>query len=145
MTYTGEKKREYQRNWIRLRRAAWIEENGPCIDCGFYDSLEVDHKDAKTKLMQPSSLWSMSPKNPTRIAELAKCVVRCSSCHQAKTVTNKEHARHEAHGHAKLTSAQAQEIRNKYTQPGATIRGLAREYGVDRNTLRSLLRNETWV
>jgi hypothetical protein len=38
----------------------------------------------------------------------------------------------------------AKEIRSRYSSSG-TIRGLARDYGVDRNTLRSLLRGQTWT
>lgn len=145
MTYTGDQKREYQREWLRKRRQDWLDENGPCIDCGSKDSLEVDHADAKTKLMRPSLLWSLSPKNPRRIAELAKCVVRCNTCHKAKTKLFRETPHHDDHPHAKLSMTLAIEIRARYQTGTETIRGLARDYGVTRNALRSLLRGETWV
>lgn len=80
------KKREYQRAWKSKRRLAWIKEHGPCIDCGSWDRPEVDHLVRATKKYNPTDLWGMSPKNPERIAELAKCVVRCNECHLAKTV-----------------------------------------------------------
>jgi 5-methylcytosine-specific restriction endonuclease McrA len=80
-----EVQREYQRKWIRARREKWLLENGPCVDCDSWDKLEVDHVNPAEKLMNPAILWGMSPTNPKRIAELAKCQVRCFVCHKAKT------------------------------------------------------------
>ena len=39
------KKREYQRRWVAARRTRWLEENGPCAECGLIEGLEVDHID----------------------------------------------------------------------------------------------------
>jgi 5-methylcytosine-specific restriction endonuclease McrA len=79
------KKRAYQKAWKARRRQQWIDENGPCVDCGSWERPEVDHKVRKGKAYHPSDLWGMSLTNPRRIAELAKCVVRCHWCHLAKT------------------------------------------------------------
>lgn len=60
MGYTGEKKREYAREWIRKRRKSWIDQHGPCVQCGSNEKLEVDHIDLSKKLINPRSLWAMS-------------------------------------------------------------------------------------
>lgn len=80
-----DRQREYQRQRIAAIRTEWITLNGPCVDCGSNSNLEVDHADPSKKKYQPATLWSMSKTNPVRIDELAKCVVRCSKCHKAKT------------------------------------------------------------
>src|SRR3954462_3884131 len=87
MSYAGEQKRQYQLKWIKDRRQSWIDANGPCNICGSYESLEVDHIDSSTKLLNPSRLWSLNPKNPRRIAELAKCQVLCQVCHSNKSIS----------------------------------------------------------
>lgn len=92
----GEEKREYQRNWMRARRNEWIDENGPCVSCGSWLFLEVDHIDPSTKLLNPSKLWSMSDSNPKKIEELAKCQVLCADCHLEKSIL--ESIREPVHG-----------------------------------------------
>src|SRR5712672_2171674 len=87
---TKEEQREYQRQWMIKRRSEWFRENGPCIRCGSWQDLEVDHIDPSTKELHTSALWSMSPLNPKRIKELAKCQVLCHNCHLEKT--KKEHS-----------------------------------------------------
>lgn len=82
---TSEEQREYQRRWIAKRRQEWIDANGPCAWCGSEENLEVDHADRTTKKIPVRALWSMSPANPRRIAELAKCQVLCHPCHVDKT------------------------------------------------------------
>lgn len=77
---------EYQRRWMIERRMEWINENGPCVDCGSWERLEVDHVDRSTKKLSPAALWGMSRTNPKRVAELAKCVARCYDCHKNKTI-----------------------------------------------------------
>jgi len=81
--YTGDKKRAYQLEWMRARRSAWIEENGPCAHCGSTEDLEVDHIDPSTKEFTPAAIWSRSA--GVRESELAKCQVLCQSCHAVKT------------------------------------------------------------
>lgn len=75
--------RDYQREWVRRRRDAWMTENGPCRSCGAHENLEIDHIDESTKLFQPSTLWSK--RSEVRESELAKCQVLCETCHTAKT------------------------------------------------------------
>jgi 5-methylcytosine-specific restriction endonuclease McrA len=77
--------REYQRKWAARRRSAWITANGPCVKCGSWDDLEADHIDRASKSIEPRALWSMSPRNPLRIAELPKLQVLCFECHKEKS------------------------------------------------------------
>ena len=77
--------RVYQRIWRAKRRQEWLKLNGPCVQCGSWLDLELDHKDPAVKELQPSWLWSLAPTNPRRIAELAKCQVLCLPCHKRKT------------------------------------------------------------
>lgn len=86
MTLEGNRKREYQLEWITNRRLAWIKDNGPCSLCGSSDRLEVDHVDRSTKSIRPAELWSR--RKEVRDAELAKCQVLCYSCHKDKTRTD---------------------------------------------------------
>ena len=81
-----EVKRSYQREWVRNRRKAWIDANGPCKVCGSDENLEVDHINPSEKSMDPAPLWSMSDNNPVKLAELSKCQVLCKSCHMKKTI-----------------------------------------------------------
>jgi hypothetical protein len=75
------RQREYQQAWMRKRRSDWLEENGPCRQCGSSVDLEVDHVDRRTKVSH--RIWSWSAAR--RAEELAKCQVLCSVCHLAKT------------------------------------------------------------
>lgn len=86
------KQREYQRNFLRARREQWLEENGPCVDCGSWQQLEVDHEDPSTKVTH--SVWSW--RAARREIELRKCRPRCRRCHLAKTA--REAATNPAHG-----------------------------------------------
>lgn len=76
-----ELQRAYQNHWIKQRRLDWLQEHGPCIDCGTWDSLEVDHVDPMQKVTH--RVWSW--KSERREAELVKCVARCTACHLEKT------------------------------------------------------------
>jgi 5-methylcytosine-specific restriction endonuclease McrA len=80
---TKEEQREYQRLWVKGRRDAWIEENGPCSSCGSSEDLQVDHINRSTKSMNPSQIWSR--KEEDRLKELSKCQVLCMECHKLKT------------------------------------------------------------
>lgn len=59
---------------------------GKCIDCG-YDkhpaALDFDHINPKSKIKNAGSLfrsrWDVA------VAEVIKCVIRCSNCHRIKT------------------------------------------------------------
>jgi 5-methylcytosine-specific restriction endonuclease McrA len=78
-----DKQREYQRLWIRSRRAEWIASQGNCSKCGSSDQVEVDHIDPVLKTMDPRHIWSR--RKETRDKELQNCQVLCFSCHKEKT------------------------------------------------------------
>ena len=74
-----------QRNdmWRNVLRPQWIQtQGGRCIDCGSQHNLQIDHRDRRTKTIPISNLATCSAVR--REIELAKCVVRCSTCHYAK-------------------------------------------------------------
>lgn len=91
-----EQQREYQRRWIAKRREQWFTSHGPCIDCGTWESLELDHVDPSLKITH--NVWSW--KQERREAELAKCVARCEECHAKRTVSQL-HTRICINGHDK--------------------------------------------
>ena len=69
----------------RIRAEKIYMLGGKCIDCGSTDNLEFDHIDPENKdfcisnyMTYPSSLVD---------AELAKCTLRCKSCHSSRTRT----------------------------------------------------------
>lgn len=72
----------YQRRRLAARRRAWLEVNGPCVQCGSTVNLEVDHIDPATKV--DHKVWSW--RRERREAELAKCQVLCVRCHRAKSL-----------------------------------------------------------
>lgn len=65
-------------------RNAWLEANGPCIDCGNRQDLQVDHVD-RSKKLRHSIGWTLCKERLA--AELEYCVVRCRPCHVRKTLT----------------------------------------------------------
>lgn len=78
-----EKRRSYARDWMSNRRTTWFHINGPCVDCGSWSRLELDHVNRTDKISH--RIWSWCQEKQS--AELAKCVVRCHSCHVKKTWT----------------------------------------------------------
>lgn len=137
---TREAQREYQRNWMRKRRQAWLSANGPCVDCGSTERLEVDHRDYTEKVDHKVWSWSQS----RRDVELAKCVVRCHSCHRVKT--NAEFAVRfagEKNPGSVLTSQLVQQARASYATGAYTWRQLAEQLGVNPTTLRHAC-NDHW-
>lgn len=84
--------RKYQGAWLKARRQAWLDANGPCRKCGSSEKLEVDHVDPSTKVTH--NVWSLS--EAKRLAELAKCQVLCEKCHQKKS--DEERRRTVTHG-----------------------------------------------
>lgn len=130
------KQRDYQRRWVADRKAAWLTENGPCIDCGARKGLQVDHAEAATKVTH--RVWSWSKER--RDAELAKCVVRCESCHRSKTRATGECVHGEQHGLAKLTEADVLMIRKSTL----SLRKLAVQLGVDYTLVGQVRRREIW-
>ena len=129
-----ERQRKYMRDWIANRRRTWLAANGPCVDCGSWEELEVDHVDPATK--SSHRIWSWSDER--REAELEKCVVRCRHCHDIKSAP--EGPKGEDHGMAQLTEADVVMIRES-PLPGAA---LARMLGVHRATVNDVRRGRTW-
>lgn len=78
---TKDLQREYQRNWIKKRRISWLREKGPCVKCGSWKNLEIDHKDRTKK--SSHRVWSWAKKR--RDIELSKCQVLCRQCHREKS------------------------------------------------------------
>lgn len=76
-----DQQREYQRLWVQRRRDDWFLNNGPCVDCGTWESLELDHVDRTLKISHKIWTWS----DARRLPELAKCVARCEPCHAKKS------------------------------------------------------------
>lgn len=127
---------EYQRQWMARRRADWLAANGPCVDCGTWERLQVDHVDAAIKVTH--RVWSWA--KVRREAELAKCEVRCHSCHVSKTTVAGEHPHGERHSQSRLTEEQVCEIRASPLPK----RQLGRMYGVAEYTIRSIKAGRTW-
>lgn len=76
-----EKQRQFQRNWKQKRRQEWLDQNGPCVQCGSNQDLEVDHKERNAKVDHKVWSWAEDRRN----TELAKCQVLCEKCHKKKT------------------------------------------------------------
>lgn len=76
---TPEEQRRYQREWKARRRAEWFADKS-CVDCGAMDDLQLDHCDPAQKVHH--QVWSWS--EARRETELAKCEVRCGSCHRER-------------------------------------------------------------
>lgn len=75
------KQREYQRMWVQNRRTEWLLENGPCIICGSWIDLDVDHINPEDKISH--RIWTYTEEK--RKYELSKCQVLCHTCHVLKT------------------------------------------------------------
>lgn len=76
-----EKRREYHRNWLRLRRKSFFDGKF-CVNCNSTENLELDHIDPNTKVSH--NIWSWSKER--REEEIAKCQVLCKTCHLNKTI-----------------------------------------------------------
>lgn len=137
MPLTGDRKREYQREWVRARRAEYLKDKS-CAHCGSVTNLDVDHIDASTKEIRISSLWSMAKDNPKRVAELAKCQILCEPCHVKKTVKNKEIPHGNDHAHTKYPDELVLSLKQRY-ENGERQVDLAREIGASRGRIWYLL------
>jgi hypothetical protein len=133
-----EARRRYQREWkarrVRELKGAWMAANGPCVDCGSWDQLELDHVDPSTKVSH--RIWSWSDEH--RAAELEKCAPRCRVCHARKSAT--ECAFGVDNGAAKLTP----EIVTAIRESPESTQALARRFGVARNTVWLARTRQTW-
>lgn len=91
MPLVGDKKREYQRQWMKDRRDEWFAGKS-CDHCGAYDRLELNHIDPSKKVDHRIWSWAKS----RRDEELAKCQPLCYSCH--KSVTKSQLSKPIRHG-----------------------------------------------
>lgn len=87
-----EKQRAFGLAWLQKRRMDWFSKNGPCVRCGSWLDLELDHIDPSLKVSHRVWSWTETKRN----MELAKCQVLCQVCHLAKTI--KERAVEHIHG-----------------------------------------------
>ena len=71
----------YQADRVAKIRYDWLQANGPCVQCGSWEQLEVDHIDPSLKV--DHRVWTWGPER--RSEELKKCQVLCSVCHDKKT------------------------------------------------------------
>lgn len=128
----------YQNAWKKQRRDVWFAENGPCVDCGSWDELRLDHVDPASKIDHKIWTWS----EVRRLAELAKCVVRCFSCHVIKTKANREHVSGEKHHFARLSTEQVLSIRARVSL-GEKQSDLAREFEVHKTVINRIVLRRT--
>ena len=75
-----EKQKEYQREWMRKRRAEFFSDK-KCKHCNSIEELELHHRDPDQKVNH--AIWSW--KESRRLIELAKCDVLCNECHKKET------------------------------------------------------------
>lgn len=158
MPSSPEHKKEYNRRYYvenrdnrvarierRIARRRWllegIKRRRGCIDCGTKEGkLDFDHRPGEIKLFEPSR--GIGTSMAKLKAEIAKCDVRCSSCH------NRRHAAAgEIHTfqHSPLLSAErVEEIRYLHTT-GSSYSQLATEFGIAKSTIGRIVRQETWA
>jgi hypothetical protein len=136
-----ERMREYKRKWIAKRRADWLADNGPCIRCGSWDDLEVDHIDQGKKVAHKVWSWSQA----RRDAELAKCQVLCKGCHLDKSRADGDIARFGSDNPSTvLTEDQVVAIRRRVAA-GEPVKRLVRDYPVSYTQLRRVVSGEHWA
>ena len=97
MTYIGEQKREYDRQWLMNRRRR-IEEmmGGACVKCGETDQLEIDHVDPASKdpCLRGVCGFPLSWAWHRILLELEKCQLLCTRCHLDKTISESKGPEH---------------------------------------------------
>ena len=137
LPYTDpEKKREYDRKWVANRRREFFEDKS-CVDCDSREGLELDHVDPAEKVTHRVWSWSQD----RRDAELAKCVVRCGSCHDKKSAG--EHAKGVNNGRSKVNPDQVREIRERVAA-GESAASVARSFGIQKSTTNDIVHRRTW-
>jgi hypothetical protein len=72
--------------YYRVRAAKIAQLGGRCVDCGSEDELQFDHQDSATKDFTISP--RITNKSESVDPELEKCVLRCKTCHTAKSRAN---------------------------------------------------------
>lgn len=134
------KQNAYQSEWMKKRCLKWLEENGPCVDCQSWNSLEVDHVDPTQKVAH--RVWSWSAQR--RLEELAKCVVRCHECHVLKGAINGEYANEFIRkGGARLSVEKVRQAK-ALRKEGLTYRAIANLLGIGQTTVRFICQGKSW-
>jgi hypothetical protein len=134
-----EKRKEYARLWIAERRKEWFDENGPCVDCGSLDELELDHVDPSQKVTH--RIWSWSKER--RDNELSKCVIRCRACHHIKSINNCNYRNMDSKD--TLNYDQVCEIRRLFNVDHLTQSDIARRFNIDKGYVHLIVRNKRRV
>lgn len=84
MANSNEYMREYMNKRYHRLRTEYLELlGGQCVDCGSLDNLEFDHVDYKQKTYSIAKI--LTHKRTKVLAELEKCVLRCTDCHIEKS------------------------------------------------------------
>ena len=81
---------------VQQRRQEWLSDNGPCVSCGTWDNLEIDHIDPSTKEYEINRIWTRTQE--LRDYELAKCQALCNTCHIAKSTLEQKANKPTTHG-----------------------------------------------
>lgn len=132
-----EEQNAYQRNRVATKRSNFFEDKA-CISCGSKENLELDHINSKDKISH--RIWSWSEERFK--AELSKCQVLCNPCHIEKS--RNEKLKGTENPSSKLRELDVLYVRELYNM-GYAIKFIAREFGMNRNTIRSIIRKETWT
>lgn len=127
----------------KKRKDKWFKDHGPCVQCGSWENLEIDHvkPGAKDPILTVHSdrIWQWGERR--REAELTKCQVLCYSCHKVKSGKEKSGA---AHHSAKLTEIDVLAIRYRCKHMGHSQVHIARDYGVSRTTINRIVNRILW-
>lgn len=74
--------------WDTRRKAGIEKLGGKCVKCGATERLDFDHVDPSTKSFTIGRKTSCSEKLFEE--ELAKCQLLCKTCHEEKSLTDRE-------------------------------------------------------
>lgn len=135
-------KQEQDRERISYRRLKWINQNGPCKNCGSSEKLEVDHIDPSTKIS--NTVWTWTEKR--RNLELEKCQVLCRPCHIQKSFKEGSMIpfnKGEKNIGAKLTENQVQLIR-KLVNEGMIQKDVSNHLNIPKQTINNIIKKHSW-
>lgn len=135
-----EKQREYCRLWTQNRRKKWLSENGPCIKCGSWEKLEIDHIDRTQKWSH--KIWSYSEEK--RLLELAKCQVLCSDCHKKKTAIEVKELRTGAISPDRLLDKEQVDLVFALHNNNFSERRIANQLGVGRSVIHNIISGKSY-
>lgn len=124
----------FRRRYAERRAEALRILGGRCAQCGVTEELEVDHRNPADKAMRFSAMAMAS--RARFLAEVGKCQLLCGDCHVGKSNTDGSRSalRGEKHGRARLSDAQAHEVR-ELVAAGQGVREVARMFGVHHATV----------